>query len=104
MGLDKALIQLKSNDKDLLKPIMLLMIAVSKNIPAEHRYLIEGVQASLTPDHLASQSLELVLEFLICTEAKKTNPELNAKIFEHFSSHEKIKARSLSLAVLLNNE
>jgi hypothetical protein len=44
------------------------------------------------------------LEFLICTDAKKTNPELNAKIFEYFSSHEKLKTRSLSLAVLHANE
>ena len=55
MGLDKALIQLNSNDKHLLRPIMVLMIALNKNIPAEYRYLIEGVQASLTPDHLATQ-------------------------------------------------
>jgi hypothetical protein len=40
MGLDKALIQLNSNDKNLLKPIMLLMTAISRNIPTEHRYLI----------------------------------------------------------------
>jgi hypothetical protein len=103
LGLDKALLQLNSNDKDLLKPIMLLMIAVSRNIPAEHRFLIEGVQASLTPEHLLSQSLELVLEFLVCTDSKQTKPELSAKIFEHFNSHDKIKTRSLSLAVLLNN-
>jgi hypothetical protein len=55
MGLDKALIQLNSNDKHLLKPIMVLMIAVNKKIPSEYRYLIEGVQASLTPQHLATQ-------------------------------------------------
>jgi hypothetical protein len=48
LGLDKALLQLNSSDKNLLKPIMLLMIALSKNIPPEYRFLIEGVQASLT--------------------------------------------------------
>lgn len=48
LGLDKALLQLNSSDKNLLKPIMLLMIALSKNIPNEYRFLIEGVQASLT--------------------------------------------------------
>ena len=48
LGLDKALIQLNSSDKNLVKPIMLLLMAVSKSIPAEYRYLIAGVQGSLT--------------------------------------------------------
>lgn len=49
MGLDKALLQLNSNDKNLLRPIMVLMTAVYKNIPSQFKYLVEGVQQSLTP-------------------------------------------------------
>lgn len=34
MGFDKALMQLNSQDKTLLKPIMVLMMALNKNIPS----------------------------------------------------------------------
>lgn len=104
MGLDKALLKLNSNDKNLLKPIMVLMIAIYKNIPVQFKYLIEGVQQSLSLDHLASQELDLILSFLICTEAKQIKTELAAKIFEQFNSHQKYKIRCLCLSVLLNND
>jgi len=39
LGLAKALVQLKSTDQDLLKPIMVLMIALHDNIPEEFKYL-----------------------------------------------------------------
>lgn len=39
MGLDKALVQLNSADKDLLRPIMVLMIALHDSLPEQYRYL-----------------------------------------------------------------
>ena len=57
MGFDKALMQLNSNDKTLLKPIMVLMMALNRNISAEHRELIRLVQSNLTPEYLVSHSL-----------------------------------------------
>lgn len=83
LGLDKALIQLNSSDKNLVKPIMLLLMAVNRSIPEEYRYLIAGVQGSLTVQHF-EQCSELVLEFLVATEAKKVKEDLKAKIFDIF--------------------
>jgi len=39
LGLDKALIKLNSADKDLLKPIMVLMIALHDSLPQQYQYL-----------------------------------------------------------------
>lgn len=56
LGLDKALLQLKSADKDLLKPIMVLMIALHDQIPEQYKFLEKGVESSLTVAHLTSSA------------------------------------------------
>lgn len=51
-GLDKALVQLSSTDKELLKPILMFFITVADNLPLQYRYLLKGVQNSLNAEHL----------------------------------------------------
>ena len=52
LGLPLVLNQLDPNDPQLLKPVMVLMLAMHPWLPESYSYLERGVQSWLKPEHL----------------------------------------------------
>jgi hypothetical protein len=77
-GLDKAMMQLNSTDKELLKPILMFFITVADQLPIKYQFLVHGVLGSLTVAHLQHDP-ELVLEFFF--RMKPINPKTSQTRF-----------------------